>query len=313
MTSPTWLGIDLGGTSTKWQHVSDSGDLLASGQVPTPSTGHEAVTAAIAGLVNAVGSGADRPRAVGIAVPGHLSPQRDSITVLPNVAGDWVGYPVQSRLESLTGYSPALLNDARAFALAELELGAARSCTDVVFVTVGTGVGGAVAVDGRVVRSRRDSVGELGHTTAVIDGERCTCGHHGCVEAYAGGAQMLARARRQGLDLPAHASALVELGALQATSAVAARVLAQAYDALAVGVSNACAFAGAKVVVIGGGVAQELPGFLDRCRSRLAGRRALLGEVDVRAAALGVRAGALGAALSARQGALAARVAEPVG
>lgn len=297
----TWLGIDLGGTLIKWEHVADSGGTVDSGRVPTPRSGHLAVTEALAEIVNARRAGSRPPAGVGIAVPGHLSPERDSITVLPNVAGDWRGFPVVAQLRERTGSTVTLLNDARAFAGAEHAIGAAREGTDVVFATVGTGIGGAVAIDGTLVRSRRDTVGELGHTTAVVDGEQCSCGHRGCVEAYAGGAAILARAVQQGLSITAGPGALRDLATTAATSSVAARILAEAYDALAVGVSNACAFIGARLVVLGGGVVEDLPGFVDRCRVRLEDRRDLLGDVELRRGSIGVRAGAVGAALAARE------------
>jgi glucokinase len=297
--SPTWLGIDLGGTLIKWEHLSHTGGTIDAGRVPTPTSGHLQVSEALAEIV-ARRTGPMRPDGVGLAVPGHLSPERDSITVLPNVAGDWPGFPLVARLHERTGHRPVLLNDARAFAAAELAVGAARGSSDVVFVTVGTGVGGAVAVDGAILRSRRDNVGELGHTTAVIDGDRCGCGHHGCVEAYAGGAAILARAARRGLQVTPGPNALRDLVASAARSAVAAGVLADAYEALAVGVSDACAYAGARLVVIGGGAANHLPGFLERCRIRLEDRRGLLGDVEVRRGTLGARAGAVGAAIAAR-------------
>jgi glucokinase len=296
VSAPTWLGIDLGGTSIKWEQLSDSGETVASGRVATPRSGHHAVTDAIAQIVIARDADGDRPFALGIAVPGHLSVAGDTVTLLPNVSGEWLDFPVAARLSALTGVWPALLNDARAFAVAEMVLGAARSHSDVVFATVGTGVGGAVALDGQVIRSKGDRFGEVGHTIAVVDGEPCTCGNRGCVEAYSGGAQILRRARREGLTVRSGP------GALQALSSHprAAGILRDAYDALAIGISNTCALTGAPVVVIGGGVAEELPYFLDRTRQRLAERRRLLGDVEVRPGELGVRAGALGAAMFAR-------------
>lgn len=296
MTRPTWLGIDLGGTSIKWEQISDSGGTVASGAVATPTSGHEGVTDAIAQIVIARGADRDPPLAVAIAVPGHLSADQDSAILLPNVPGDWLGFPVAARLSELSGIRPLLLNDARAFAVAELALGAAHAQSEVVFVTVGTGVGGAVAVDGRVIRSRGDRFGEVGHAVVVVDGELCTCGSRGCVEAYAGGAQILDRARRHGLPVGSGPGALRALS----THPSLAGILRDAYDALAVGISTACALTGARFVVIGGGVAEELPDFLGRTRTRLAERGRLLGDVEVVPGELGVRAGAVGAAIFAR-------------
>lgn len=297
--SPSWLGVDLGGTYIKWELLGDDGTSRASGQIDTPTGGHLAVTDAIGRLCQReVDTG--NVAGIGIAVPGHLSPARDSITLLPNVPGQWAGFPVRSSLADRIGIEPTLLNDARAFAAAELELGAARGRSDVLFATIGTGIGGAVAVAGVVVSSPRDSFGEVGHLTAVVDGEPCGCGGAGCVEAYAGGAHVLARAERRGVPVRRGPAALPELAALATHNTVAAEVLAEAYDAFAVGVSSACAYTGSRAVVVGGAVAAELPGYLQRCRHHLGSRRALLGDVEVRAASLGARAGALGAAVSAR-------------
>ncbi len=298
MSTPTWLGIDLGGTSIKWEQIDDSGATVASGRVVTPISGQEGVTDAIAEIVTARSIDQDPPLALAIAVPGHLSADQESVTLLPNVPGAWLGFPIAARLSALSGLCPLLLNDARSFAVAELTLGAARAQSEVVFVTVGTGVGGAVALDGRVIRSRGDRFGEVGHTVVVIDGELCTCGSRGCVEAYAGGAQILDRARRHGLPV---GSGLGALRALSTHPSLAA-ILREAYDALAVGIANACALTGARFVVIGGGVAAELPGFVEWTRHRLAERWRLLGDVEVSQGELGVRAGAVGAAIFARAG-----------
>nr|WP_240895796.1 ROK family protein [Kineococcus siccus] len=297
------MGIDLGGTWIKWEHVADDGRSLAAGRVATPTGGHVEVTEAIAAVCAARAGEAGRPTGLGIAVPGHLTPERDGITLLPNVSGQWRGYPARAVLAERTGLEAVLLNDARAFAVAELG-GAApvHGVEEVVFVTIGTGIGGALAVRGEVVSSRRDSFGELGHTSVVVDGEECGCGGRGCVEAYAGGAALLARARARGVAVEPGAGALTSLALAARSEPAAAQVLTEAYDAFAVGVSNACALAGAGAVVVGGAVAEELPGYATRLRQRLSRRRRLLGDVEVLSAALGPRAGALGAALAARAG-----------
>ncbi|MET3805990.1 glucokinase [Nakamurella sp. UYEF19] len=298
--SGSWLGIDLGGTYIKWELLSDDGRSIASGKVRTPTTGHLAVTEAIAALCQERMAGGGPVEGVGIAVPGHLSPERDTITLLPNVSGEWSGFAVRAYLANRIDSTPVLLNDARAFAVAELELGAAHGRSDVLFATIGTGIGGAVVVGGKVVSSGRDNFGEVGHLTAVIDGERCGCGSAGCVEAYAGGAYVLARAQLRGVTVVDGPDALPLLAREAEHNPVAERVLEQAYDAFAVGISSVCAYTGARTVVVGGAVADELDGYRQRCRDRLADRRLLLGEVEVLASSLGSRAGALGAALAAR-------------
>ncbi|AMM20314.1 hypothetical protein AX769_09250 [Frondihabitans sp. PAMC 28766] len=298
--SECWLGIDLGGTYIKWVQLGADGDTLASGRRPTPMTGQADVTEALADVVLARLSAGVHLAGVGIAVPGHLSEDRDSITLLPNVPGEWPGFPLADTIVARTGFDPVLLNDARAFALAEIEFGSAHGSDDVVFATIGTGVGGALAARGTVVTTRRDGFGEVGHTTVVIDGDLCGCGSLGCVEAYAGGAAVLSRAKARGVALELGVVTLAALGRLAESDSVAADVLDEAYDAFAIGIATSCALTGARLVVVGGAVAHELPGYLNRSRERLAERLGLLGPVEVRLAQLGPRAGALGAAVAAR-------------
>lgn len=299
--APRWLGIDLGGTYIKWELLGEGDQGLGSGRVDTPTSGHLAVTDAIVDLCSERAADSE-VTGIGIAVPGHLSPIRDSITLLPNVSGQWSGFPLRSYVAERIGLTPTLLNDARAFAAAELVLGAARGRDDVLFATIGTGIGGAVAVGGVVVNSARDNFGEIGHLTAVVGGEPCGCGSAGCIEAYAGGAYLLARAEKRGCRIDRGPSAIPALAASAVHDPMAARVLSQAYDIFGVGISSACAYTGSRCVVVGGAVGAELPGYLQGSRYHLSDRHGLLGDVDVRAAALGARAGALGAAVSARLG-----------
>ncbi len=301
MREPSWLGIDLGGTFIKYELVADDGVMIRSGKKVTPLTGQLDVVDAISGIVTELVAEGFSLAGVGIAVPGHLSPERDSITIFPNVPGDWRGFPLRSSIAKRSGLEVSLLNDARSFALAELELGAAAGASTAVFATIGTGIGGAVAVDGTVISSAPDSFGEIGHTTAVVDGDRCGCGSFGCVEAYAGGTNVLRRARERGVSIPAGADALTSLEKAARTDPLAAAVLEEAYDAFAVGMSSICAYTGAQLVIVGGAVAEELPRYLARTRMRLEHRQELLGPVEVRAASLGSRAGALGAALASRR------------
>jgi glucokinase len=297
----TWLGVDLGGTNIKWECLTAAGESVASGQVATPTGGHIAVTDTIVDLIDAYRLEDDSLRGVGVAVPGHLGPSGDSIALLPNVPGDWLGFPIRSYVSERTGFAPVLLNDARAFAVAELGLGAGRGHDSGVFATIGTGVGGAIATGGAVVRSPRDSFGELGHTVAVPDGELCGCGSRGCVEAYAGGTFVISRAEKRGVPIVRGPEVHSALAREAERNLAAAAVLEEAYNAFAVGISNACALAGTGFVVVGGAVATALPGYVARCRSVLEARQDLLGRIEVRAGSLGNHAGALGAALAARE------------
>ncbi len=124
--------------------------------------------------------------------------ERGVATFLPNLPGDWQKVPLAARLAEALDAPAALINDARAFALAESALGAARDCDTAVFVAVGTGVGGGITVGGRLHEGRAGRAGEIGHVTIAEKGPQCTCGNRGCLEAFVREALGARRLRRAG-------------------------------------------------------------------------------------------------------------------
>ncbi|MEU6712162.1 ROK family protein [Nonomuraea sp. NPDC046802] len=278
------LGIDVGGTYTKWVVV--EGDAVAdSGTVPTPP-GPEETVRLVASLAEDTGS-------IGIGLPGHVDRESGTALFVPNPPGDWDGYPVGARLRALAGMPVAVVNDARAFALAELELGAARGLADVLFAVLGTGVGGAVALRGAVLVGPRDNLGEIGHVTAAPWGPACCCGNRGCVETFAGGPGIV-RAFGSGT-----AAEVAE--AARAGDGRAARAFERAGWALGVGLGDAAAFFGVGSVVVGGGVSGALDLMRLALDAELARRRPMTGDITVLPAVLGPMAGAIGAALYGRR------------
>jgi glucokinase len=187
------LGIDIGGTRVKWVRWSPASGVLDEGEQATPRSGSPAVVSLVADLIDRASVAA-----AGVAVPGHLSDDLSAVRLLPNLPGEWSGLRLADELAARTGAHVRLVNDARAFALAELRLGAARRYDDVVFVTMGTGIGGALALNGRILRARGDVVGELGHMICRPGGLPCGCGSHGCLETVAGGRALVARVQAGG-------------------------------------------------------------------------------------------------------------------
>ena len=122
---------------------------------------------------------------LGVGVPGLYDPQTGATRFLVNLPGPWAGHPVAAPLTDALGVPTHLINDARAFGLAELRLGAGRGASSMIGFTLGTGVGGVIAVDGRVLLGHDGTAGELGHQTIEPDGPSCGCGNHGCLEAFA--------------------------------------------------------------------------------------------------------------------------------
>ena len=300
MTGST-LGLDVGGTGIKWVLLTDGGDRNE-GSLATPQDGPDSVVRALAAVVDAQ---AGRVRAIGVAVPGHVDTVTGTTILVPNLPGDWDGYPIVARLAAaLGGRQVSLINDARAFGLAELTLGAAAGRDRAVFAVLGTGLGGAVAIDGRVLRNDTDSVGEFGHSTVVRDGERCGCGNNGCAEAYAGVRALSQRYRATGAvpDGQDRRTVLDRLRAdYDAGDPRARGVLDDAAWATGCAVTNLCVALRISTVVLGGGLGIHWPEFAAETTRQLARREVLIGRPVVSISALGDRAGAIGAALLARQ------------
>ena len=194
------LGLDLGATNLKWavvEHADGTWSTLAHGQVPTrlvadPEAVPASVTSQLAEMAATVIAEWGPVESIRVGVPGLYDPATGRIRFLPNVPGPWAGHPVGEAVAAAASVPVALINDARAFGLAELRLGAGRGASSMVGLTLGTGVGGVIAVGGRVHQGHDGTGGELGHQTIDPDGPWCGCGNRGCVEAYARADQLSA-------------------------------------------------------------------------------------------------------------------------
>ena len=289
------LGLDLGGTNIKWVVVAhDAGDwtTLDRGQVPTPSAGTpDAVLPRLAELAAEVIGRWPGVLSVGIGVPGLYDPRHGTTRFLPNLPGGWPGAPVAGSVGGTLGLPCALINDARAFGLAELRLGAGRGAATMVGLTIGTGLGGVVVVDGRVHFGHDGTAGELGHQTIDPDGPWCTCGNRGCLEAFARADQIAA----------ACGTATVE-EAVERARAGDERAIAGMREVgryIGLGIGNLVSVLTPDRIVIGGGAAAAADLFIDRIREELRRRihTTSLDEVEILTAELGTWAGAIGAAV----------------
>ncbi len=292
------LGVDIGGTNIKWVHRAGAA-VVARGTLPTPAGGPAQVAVTIAEI-----AGARTVEAIGVALPGHLSPDLRSTTTIPNVYGDWQRFPLADTLERATAKPVLLMNDARAFASAELALGSARGHSDVVFMTMGTGIGGAIALSGTVLRGPGDRIGEIGHMTAEPGGNPCGCGARGCLETVAGGRTLAALWSRalasRGTGSQDRSVTPEDLVRAARSGDTAAREILETV-AMAVGtvLGSVLAQLGLSTVVVGGGVAPAFDVMRPAVELALRDRRALVGSVTLLAAELGPYAGAMGAALNA--------------
>jgi glucokinase len=289
------LGIDLGATNIKWstaEHVDDAWQTLGQGEIPTAATdGPEAVIDRLIEVGRAALERWPDTTTVGVGVPGLYDPATGVTRFLVNIPGHWVGQPVGPRVGSALGLPIALINDARAFGLAELRLGAGLGAGSLVGLTLGTGVGGVIAIDGRVHLGHDGTAGELGHQTIDPDGPSCNCGNHGCLEAFARADRIAEACGTPTVQAAVEAARAGDTRALEG--------LARTGRYLGIGIANMVAVISPDRVVIGGGVAAAGELLFGPIREELTRRvfTTSLDAVELRVAELGTWAGSIGAAI----------------
>lgn len=189
MSSTYTIGVDLGGTNIKGGVCSEDGTLLVKHSIATEADrGVEHVLRRIVALVDELLVRARLSRSdligVGIGAPGPLSHARGLIYSAPNLPG-WVNVPLRDRLGELLGRPIDVENDANSAAYGEYTAGAGRDVRNMVMLTLGTGIGGGVVLEGKLWRGHHDNAGEIGHMIMVPNGRPCPCGQRGCLERYA--------------------------------------------------------------------------------------------------------------------------------
>jgi len=287
------LGIDLGVTNLKWaviEHTDTAWTTLASGQVPTlAGEGPDAVVGRIAATGGEALTTWPAISSLGIGVPGLYDPVAGSIRFLVNMPGDWAGRPIAPPVEAALGIPASLINDARAFGLAELRLGAGRGASSMVGLTLGTGVGGVIAIDGKVHLGHDGTGGEVGHQTIDPDGPPCRCGNRGCLEAFARADLIAAACGTETAEAAVLAARAGDPRALDGLTSVGRY--------LGIGIANMVVVVSPDKVVIGGGIAAAGALLLDPIRAELRRRVHMtsLDSVEVVTAELGTWAGAIGA------------------
>lgn len=189
------LGVDIGGSKIALGVSDHAGRLKARRRLGPPGAAPATLEALIAEARELLdGLGEVRPEAIGIAAPGPLDRARGRITGPPNLPG-WDDVPVADVLSEAFGAPAFLENDANAAALAEWRFGSARGAQRVVYLTMSTGLGAGLVLDGRLYRGRGDHAGEIGHAPVEWEGRACACGLRGCLEAYVGGRAWTERLR----------------------------------------------------------------------------------------------------------------------
>lgn len=307
------IGLDVGGTKVLGVAIDEGGSVVAEHREPTPRGG-EAVIQAMVETVRRLHSTVPRVAALGAGVPG-LVDRSGRLRFAPNLPGV-VELPVAAMLEQGTGLPARVDNDATCALWGEHEAGVAQGADDVLLVTLGTGIGGGLLLDGRLARGTNGFAGEFGHMVVDADGIACTCGRRGCWERYASGSG-LGRLGRDAADAGT-GWRMVDLAGGDAGDVRGEHVTAAAAEgdpgALAVveafagwfalGLANLVAVVDVATCVVGGGLVEAGQTLLAPIREAVATRLVGVGhrpDVEVVAASLGEHAGAIGAAHLARE------------
>ncbi|HZT08023.1 MAG TPA: ROK family protein [Chloroflexota bacterium] len=263
---PVAIAIDLGGTQFRVAALTSVGQILVREACATPATAEpDELIHDLADVVQVVRSQAGKHRVVGlgVAAPGPLDPVAGVVFRAPNLPR-WSNVPLAARLAERTGLSVHLGNDANLAGLAEARLGAGKGEANLVYLTVSTGVGSGIVVDGRLLLGARGAAAEAGHMAVSMGGPLCSCGNRGCLEAYASGSGMVRRARdaiaagrpsqlQEHVD-DLHATIIAQ--AAEEGDELAQELIHDAGRALGFGVRNLLHLFNPSVVAIGGGVSR---------------------------------------------------------
>jgi len=312
------IGVDIGGTKVAAGVVDTEGKIIARARRDTPSTDPQATQDTIAEVVNEL-TREHGVEAVGLGAAGFVDADRSMVLFAPNLA--WRDEPLRDDVQRRVNLPVVVENDANAAAWAEARFGAGRGQRTVVCVTVGTGIGGGLVLDGRLFRGGFGIAGEVGHLRVVPDGIRCGCGNKGCWEQYASGNALVREARDLAASQSPLAQHLLELAggdpqlitgplvtkAAKTGDPTAAELLEEVGRWLGAGMASLAAVLDPGCFVVGGGVSEAgdllLAPARDAFRHMLSGR-GYRPEPEIRQAELGNDAGLVGAADLARDGRL---------
>ncbi|GAA4112478.1 ROK family glucokinase [Nocardioides fonticola] len=308
-------GVDIGGTKILGGVVDEDGGIVEELRVESPATDVEAIEKAVTGLVKELGS-RHEIASVGIGAAGYVDKARARVMFAPNIA--WRDVDLKAELEQSTGLSVVVENDANVAAWGEFRFGAGHDVDDLLLVTVGTGVGGGVVLDGELFRGAFGVGAEIGHLRVVPGGLLCGCGNYGCLEQYGSGSALVREARRAASGGSLLARHLLDRAGGDAAAITGPMIteLARAGDPFCIeqlrdlgrwlgeGIASLAAVLDPAVVVLGGGVSEAGDLLLDPVRDSFGANLTGRGHrplAQVRRARLGNRAGLIGAADLARR------------
>ena len=270
MANKYYIGIDLGGTFIKGGIVNENGAILVSDKTPTEvEKGDKGVASNIARLAKELlskqGIDLSEVEGLGIGSPGMIDSSEGNVVYSNNLG--WENFRICDELSRLLGGIKVKIgNDANVAALGEVKFGAARNYNSAIMITLGTGVGGGIVIDGKLVEGNKGAGAELGHIVIVKGGEQCSCGRRGCFEAYSSATALIRDTKRA---MEAHPdSKMWEIGTTSAvdgktvfdyapTDTYAKEVLDSYIEHLACGLVNYANIFRPEVILLGGGVCAQ--------------------------------------------------------
>jgi glucokinase len=314
MTQPSWtIGIDLGGTKMDVGLVDDAGKVLKHQLVPTKAKeGPSAVVDDIVALIKDLLTPEIKKDllGIGIGIAGQIKKETGLVRFAPNLR--WVNFPLQEELSSRTKMPVWVTNDVRAATWGEWLYGAGRGCKDLLCIFVGTGIGGGIVSDGRILAGSTNAAGEIGHMTIDLHGPICSCGNRGCFEAIAGGWAIARRAKELTVTDPSEGKLLLDLAGVEVDHLSAKHVFEAARkgnplakmitdevkEALAAGVAGLVNAFNPECVILGGGIIQANPDLVEVVRREVPQRALKAASTGLRIvqAELKGDAGVIGAA-----------------
>ena len=264
-----YIGIDLGGTFIKGGIIDDEGRIIVNDKAPTESEGgSETVVRNIASLCNSLLKKANMTASdvegIGMGVPGMIDSEKGEVIYSNNLG--WEDFSISKELNELTGLPVRIANDANVAALGETKFGCGKEYNNTVMLTLGTGVGGGIIINGKLFEGNRSAGAELGHAVIVAGGEQCTCGRRGCLETYASATALIRDTKRA--MLANKESKMWEIGDVEKVNGKtpfdyyhvdesAKKVVDTYIEMLGAGITNIANMFRPEAVILGGGVCKQ--------------------------------------------------------
>lgn len=308
------VGVDIGGTKVLGGVVDPTGAVHAQARRHTPADDVSQTLAMIVDIVREL-TGKYDVEAIGIGAAGWIDAKRSTVLFAPNLA--WRDEPLRQEISREINRPVVVENDANVAAWAEFRFGAARDADSMAMLTVGTGIGGGIVYDGRLVRGAHGIAAEFGHMLTVPEGHLCGCGRRGCLEQYASGSALVREAQATAKNDADAAAGLLRLAGGDPDAIDGPMVTQAAQDGdpaaraafhdvgtwLGIGLADIVQFIDPQVIVVGGGVIDAGDLLLDPSRAAYEAalaQRSRLPVAEIRAARMGPLAGVVGAADLAR-------------